>query len=657
MSKPRAVVVGSGPSGSTVARLLALSGQYDVIVLEKGRNYWNGLGGSASKVTNAFTNDELAYETRVAPWNQDPLLEPRSFRTDPSAGDRTYVGDVDDLPTTVGGAFAHADVKARRFREVDFVANTAMGGTADKPAIPGTNYTDWPTQYKHLEPFYAVSEEVVGIQGPAHRNGSGKVVNPNPYESPRSTPFAMPPGVQQLNSLILADAAHRLGYSPAAFPTAVVSRPYRGRPPCVDCGFCLDFGCPINAKSGGVWQLNDAIAAGATLISEANVVNVEWSKSTKGRYKATGVTYIDSSGRKETIAADLVVLANTPIEATRLSILSGISKAPNESSLSTLVTTPTEPSGQLGRNLMLHLQTIALGIVDQDIHSCRGRTSTQTLDAFCGSGPSPANFDPTVPMGGLLEIGGNLNPITEAAEIAAFEYGSGHKLFMQLGPFTKHLATFTMQGQDMPQLTNYVDLDPSIVDVWGQPVPRVTYKNHEYELAASAYYIPKMNEIMHAAGGPGSAYPTVHMLFSASINTSLPAALPGNVDSGLYPLTSQTPFNDIPQDKHIMGTHRLSLDQDHGPVDPYGRYWAFDNLYYSGGGLFCTAPGFNVTLTMYALSYWVASAIITGVGRKASYSQSDIDASWPTLTKVITGLDSDTMIAKLLASGKYPNLS
>ncbi|MBV8161329.1 MAG: GMC family oxidoreductase, partial [Acidimicrobiia bacterium] len=515
MSLPVAVIVGSGPAGATVARVLAMSGKYRVTVLEKGRNYWTGLGNpDPSQVTNVYSNDEIGYEaTGVSPFDQDPFLEPRSFRTDPSAGDRTFVGDVDSLPTTVGGAYTHADVKARRFREVDFITNSLMnagtGKAADTPAIPNTTYTDWPITYHHIEPFYAVTEEVVGIQGPAHRDRSGHVVNPNPYESPRSTPYPMPPGVPQLNSLLLADAAKRLGYSPAAVPTAVTSRPYRGRPACVDCGFCLDFGCPSKAKSGGIWQLNEALAQPNTsLISEANVVGLTWSRTgTSGRYKVTGVSYIDGNGSTRTIAADLVVLANTPIEATRLSILSGISKAPSGSNLSQLVTTPTEPSGLLGRNLMFHLQTDALALVNKNIHSFRGRTSSHTLDAFVGSGPSPKQFDPAVLMGGICEMGGNQNPIQEASRLAFAFYGERHKEYMQVGPFRNHLTAFTMQGQDMPQLTNYVDLDPSLVDVYGQPIPRITYKSHPYELAASALYAPKLLEIMAAIGGPGSPYP------------------------------------------------------------------------------------------------------------------------------------------------------
>ncbi|MHB1488111.1 MAG: GMC oxidoreductase [Acidimicrobiales bacterium] len=646
--KPVAVVVGSGPSGGMVARVLALSADYQVIVLEKGRSFFTGLGGPADQVGNVFSNDEVGWELRNAPINQDPLVEPRSFRTDPSAGARTFVGNVQNLPTTVGGGAVHFDAKARRFREVDFITNSLMGGTPDRPAVPGTTYTDWPVHYRHLEPFYAVSEEIVGIQGPAHRSGTA-INNPNPYESPRSTPFPMPPGVSQLNSLLLADAGKRLGHTPAPVPTAVNSRPYRGRSACNDCGQCLAYGCTINAKGSGVWPLNDALRTGrVSLVTEANVVAVEYGKGSGGRYHATGVTYIDGNGNTKTQAADLVVLANSPIEATRLTIQSGIAKAPNDSSLSTLVTSPTEPSGLLGRNLMFHLQTIAIAIMNENVHSWRGRASTQCIDTFAGPGPSAKDFNPAIPRGGILELGGNYDPVSEAAAPAGFVYGVDQKEYMDLGPFTKRIASLSLQGEDMPQLTNYVDLDPQIVDVFGQPVPRVTYKNHQYELDASAYYAPKMLEILQAVGGPGSSYPDIRPIFTGVINTVYPAVLPGQLDSGLQPVTSATPFTDVPATAHIMGTHRMALDPEHGPCDPYGRYWAFDNLYHTGGGLFCTAPGYNVTLTMWALSYWAGAAIAGGVGQQSSYSSKDIDAGYDQLVKVLKRLDPKTMIARTL---------
>ena len=643
--RPKAVVVGSGPSGGMVARVLALSAEYDVIVLEKGRNFFSGLGGPTDQVTNSFASDEIGYITRNGAIMPDTLAEPRTFRTDPGAGDHSFVGNVQNLPTTVGGGAVHYDAKARRFREIDFMTNTLMGGTADRPAIEGTTYADWPVQYRHLEPFYGVSEEIIGVQGPARRSGN-KVVNPNPHESYRSTPFPMPPGTDQINSLLLADSGNRLGYSAAAVPTAVNSRPYRGRPACNTCGQCLLYGCPINAK-GSAWPLHDALATGrVTLVTEANVVGIEHRKGPHGRYRATGVTYLDGDGNSHTQAADLVVLANSPIEATRLTLLSGIAKAPNQASLSTLTPTATEPSGLLGRNLMFHLQTIGIAVMNQDIHAYRGRASTQCIDTFAGAGPSAGQFDPTVPRGGILELGGNYDPVSEAIAPAALVYGADQKEWMELGPLTKRIASLTLQGEDMPQLSNYVDLDPSVVDIFGQPAPRVTYKNHDYELAAAAYYIPKMMEILQNIGGPGSPWPTVRPVATAIINTVVPAVAPGSLDAGAAPITSATPFSDVPASAHIMGTHRMALDPDHGPTDPFGRYWAFDNLYYSGGGLFATAPGYNVTLTMWALSYWVGAAIAGGVGGKASYQPAGIDADQAALLKVLKRLDPDTMVAR-----------
>jgi len=102
-------------------------------------------------------------------------------------------------------------------------------------------------------------------------------------------------------------------------------------------------------------------------------------------------------------------------------------------------------------------------------------------------------------------------------------------------------------------------------------------------LAASGYYTPKMLAIMEAIGGPGSAYPGIRTIFAAPLNTITPSVLPGSLDTGLAPVTSATPFSDVPDDKHIMGTHRMALDPAQGVCDPYGRLWAFDNLYCAGG--------------------------------------------------------------------------
>jgi choline dehydrogenase-like flavoprotein len=699
VSKPTAVVIGSGASGGMVARLLAKSGQYTVVILEKGRNPFSGLGGPASSVTNNWANDEIAHEARQGLEDQDVLLEPRTFRTQGYTGtDPQFVGDVNTLPTVVGGGTTHYDAKARRLREVDFIANSLLRGyedpsvdpSPDTSAVQGADYANWPMAYKHLEAFYAVSEEVVGVQGPA-TGTPGSVTNVNPYESWRSTPFPVPPGTNQLNSLLASWASVALGYSsqPVPVPTSIVSRPYRdGRPACVDCGFCLDFGCPINAKGGGVWQVNEAVAAGAELVSRANVTSFEWGQAPSGRQAVTAVHYLFTGSPADVVMApgasspyvapalgqntipldpargDLLVLANTPIEATRLSLYSaqlGGGAFP-------------DPSGMLGKNLMFHLQTNALAILDRNVHSFRGRTSTHTHDAFAGAGPSAGDFmsqnGAEVPRGGITELGGNLNPIQEASEVAAFLHGAPLKAFMELGPFSKHLVACTLQGEDMPQTGNVVDLDPTVRDVYGFPVPRITYSNHSYELEASAYYAPKLVELLSAIGLPPSPFPGIHPVFAASINTTIPAVssstLPldniiGQV-TGPTPLGTQTlaanatPFNEIPASRHILGTHRMALDPGLGPTDPFGRYWNFDNLYHAGGGLYVTAAGFNVTLTMWALSYWQAASILTGTTPYNSYlakKPATMDDIAKTLRGVIAKYDGDTMIGKFVKTQGY----
>ena len=58
-----------------------------------------------------------------------------------------------------------------------------------------------------------------------------------------------------------------------------------------------------------------------------------------------------------------------------------------------------------------------------------------------------------------------------------------------------------MQGEDLPQPTNRVDLDPTVRDVRGFPVARITYRPHRHELVASAHHGPRHMRRPRGHGG------------------------------------------------------------------------------------------------------------------------------------------------------------
>ncbi|MGZ3438256.1 MAG: hypothetical protein ACXVDD_02005, partial [Polyangia bacterium] len=243
------LVIGSGAGGGAVANVLCANGQ-KVLVLEAGPNYFVGLDDGSTQPSTLFANDEVKLATRnfITP---DPTVEPRTWRTDESQV-RTFVGDVQGLPKTVGGGAAHADLKMPRFLPTDFHLGTGMAPVA------GASFADWPVDYDALELFYAYAEKVIGVQGKA---------GAYPQEGKRSGEFPMPPGLAAFFSQRVATGLTKLGYTPFPYPSAINSRPYDGRPACADCGFCSGFPCPSNAKgSPPVTTLRRALLSGNCLL-------------------------------------------------------------------------------------------------------------------------------------------------------------------------------------------------------------------------------------------------------------------------------------------------------------------------------------------------------------------------------------------------------
>ncbi len=549
-------IVGSGAGGGPVAYLCAKNG-LKVLVLEAGPNHYDHLDDPSQQPVPEHANDELKYQVRSF-IDIDARMDPRAWRTD-TTKDCEDVTDVNGLPKHVGGGMVHADVKMPRFEPQDFNMGTILGAK-----VQNANFADWPIKYTDLEPYYAYAEVALGVQG---------LKGANPFEPPRSTEYPMPPGLQMYLSQVASKGLVANGYHPFPYPTAVNSMPYDGRPACNDCGYCSDYGCPINAKgSAAVTMLRKALLTGnCLLLAETRVTKLVMNGA---KDTVTAVECIDPDGNVVQYQAARFVLAASPIEDARLLLLSdpggpGIGNS----------------SDMVGRNLMFHLQTSCVGIFNDCLHGHRGRTVDTGFADFRGLAATYDPNDASTSLGGIVEISGSERPINEASyytEIllrSQFKFdGRLFKKLMRQAPFRDRILVLTMQAEDAPQATNRVDLDPAVVDFFGTPAPRVTYANHPYELAASSFYGPIMqNKIFKDAGARWAAL---------------------------------TPRDTIPASAHIMGTLRFGTDPAQSVCDPTGKLHDVQNLYCSDGALFPTSSGYNPTMTICALACWVGANMV-----------------------------------------------
>jgi choline dehydrogenase-like flavoprotein len=542
-----AVIVGSGPGGATAADVLTAAG-WSVTIVEKGRNHLLD-PDNLSQPAFDYSNDEIKFHNRFF-LGPDPLIEPRTFRSDEADGDRVHVGEFNSVPTTVGGGGVHADGKVPRFRPDDFRVLSQFGPQA------GADVADWPLDYDELEPYYAEVERAIGVAG---------TEDSNPFAAPRSGPFPMPSGAPMFGATRSVAAAEKLGYHPYAAPSAVNSVPYDSRPACNNCGFCAFFGCPIHAKGDPIAMLQRTMATGrAELLSESFVSRVR----VEGR-RATGVDVVGPDGAERFVAARHVIIAAGAIETPRLLLLSGLDHP------------------LIGRYLMTHFQTITAGSMPYRTYGERGRSVTHVHDdMIVGDAASrAAAAEAGLPWirGGLVEHSGGGLPIMEAKHMP---WGAAHPEIMSTSPIRRGLWAFIMQGEDLPYATNRVDLDPAVKDARGFPVARITYKPGRHELVASAHYGPRLIAILQEMGAQWTAATSS----PGTGNASLPEA--------------------IPESRHNMGTVRMGTDPATSVVDPSGRLHQFDNVVIADSSVFVTSAGYGPTLTLAALAARAAHLLV-----------------------------------------------
>jgi hypothetical protein len=167
----------------------------------------------------------------------------------------------------------------------------------------------------------------------------------------------MPPLPVNREYGILKPAAQRLGLHPFDLPMLRNSVPYNGRPPCMQCRWCVGFACEVNAKCG---TQNTAIpTALATGNCELRTGCMAREAMTNTRGVVTGVAYYDADDRLREQTADIVIVSSAAVESARLLLNSKSKMYPAGLG---------NRYGWVGRNLQGHAYSGAWGLFDFDTY-------------------------------------------------------------------------------------------------------------------------------------------------------------------------------------------------------------------------------------------------------------------------------------------------
>ena len=437
-----AIVIGSGPAGSTAVRELTEAGM-DVLLLEAGREL----------TEEDFTPPE---HKRLMPMGMDVLARAkrmlgdrqfnqarRSFYSDATsrflvddlANPYTYPADAPYLwvrSRLLGGRMHAYGRVLQRMSDVDFKA-ASLDGVG----------IDWPFEYKDLAPYYDRVEELVGLYGDDD------------------------PGVEHPPAGRYAGPGH-LNEMERDFKAAVESRwPERH---VISWRFQAPF---LDRTPPGI---RAARATGRLTIRTNAVVSRITTSARTGL--ATGAVFIDAVTRREhRVAADVVMVCASAIESVRLLLGSGSGRHPAGLGNS---------NGLVGHYLMEQSMTLGFGD-DARRPGYFGPSSQCEPDPFYGN------------SGGFLipryqNLTGQSEPYKRGY---SFQGLAGRVPVPEDSPA---MFGFGAGGEMLPQYGNRVTLSRRVRDRWGVPAAHIVCRPDDNDRLMVRAAVRDIGEMM-AAGG------------------------------------------------------------------------------------------------------------------------------------------------------------
>ena len=519
------LIIGAGPSGSVAAKHLSKAG-FSVVTLEQG--HWP----DASNYPGRKPEYELLSQKQ---WHPNPNVRdmPRDYPVETS--------DSDINPLMFAGVGGSATLYAGHwtpFLPSDFRVKT-LDGVAD----------DWPFTYEDLLPYLEEIEHEVGVSG----------LPGNPAYPPQKafpTP-ALPIGKVGRKA---AEGLDKLGWHWWPGTNAIPSLPHNGLNACVRRGTCMT-GCPEGAKSTtDITYWPHAIKAGARLVTGARVREIEVDDDGL----ATGAIYIDESGREHRQRASVVIVCANGIGTPRLLLLSKSKRFPDGLANS---------SGMVGKRLMMHPFSAVLGVFEDPLDSWQGPFG-QMIDSFefyetdekrgfvrgakWGAMPGGGPLSATSFVGSRIFAGGG----------DRVEDAWGENLHKMVEKRFNHQLVYGIIGEDLPEESNRIELDPHLTDTDGVPAPKLIYKCSENSASMLKFHVARCLEAVEAAGAVETQ--VVHQVR----------------DTGW----------------HLLGTTTMGADRATSVVNEWGQTHDVPNLFIFDGSAFPTSGGVNPTATIMSVA-------------------------------------------------------
>jgi choline dehydrogenase-like flavoprotein len=575
------IVVGSGAAGGQAAYTLTMDGAR-VLMIEAGRNY------DPRSETPMFNTPDMAPLRAAATPDKE-----FGYYDATVGGGWTVPGEpYTNAQTDPGRQFKWWRARMLGGRTNHWARHALRNGPYDfKPYSRDGLGFDWPIGYEDVAPYYDKVEMLIGVYGA--NNG---------YENTPDSPegVLLPPPKARLSELLAKQRGRKLGIPVLAMHRAVLTRPLdhktlpaklhpgnakaqriltedmQNRAACfwaTQCGR----GCSIRANyQSTTVHLPPAMATGnLDVIANAMVREVIMDPSGK----AAGVAYIDkTTGKEHRALARVIVLAASACETVRVLLNSKSSQFPNGLGNSSglvgkyiMDTVGASWTGQIPmlENLPPHNDDGAGGLhvytpwwlykEAEKLGFARGYHIE-----FGGGRGMPGPYGPGTP-----DAGGRTSFGVKMKEDARRYYGS-------------HMF-FSGRGEMIPNADSYCDIDPKVVDKWGIPVLRFTWKWSQHEIRQAAHMQRTFADWIEAMGGTNPKQPNADGTKA--------------IAQGGYII-------------HEVGGTIMGKDPAASVTNSWAQSWDVKNLFVADGGVFASNADKNPTLTIMALAWRTSDRIL-----------------------------------------------